>query len=150
MIEEYMYAGTGIGMLIRRQIGFLFLLSLVMGTLVVQASTLQNPKAYRVVYSVTVTNISCQMDSLEIWIPRPIQWNAQRDVCIEEVIPAASNVYADSVHGNGICYWLSDNPPAPGNSVTVSQTFTYVAYDVSFNVDPSLVGVYDQTSSLYR
>ena len=135
---------------IGRRIALLFLLSLVMGAFLAQASTLQNPKAYRVVYSVTVTNISCQMDSLEIWIPRPIQWNAQRDVCIEEVTPAASNVYTDSVHRNGICYWLFNDPPAPGNSVTVSQIFTYVGYDVSVDVDPGLVGPYDQTSDLYQ
>ena len=137
-------------MLIGQKIGVLSLLGLTVFSFLAQPSTLENPKAYRVVYSVTVTNTSCQMDSLEIWIPRPIQWNAQRDVCIEEVTPAASNVYADSVHGNGICYWLFNNPPSAGNSITVSQTFTYVGYDMSVNVDPSLVGSYDQTSNLYQ
>jgi hypothetical protein len=140
----------GNGMAIITRISLLLVVSLVVSSFLTQPRTLYSPKAYRVVYSVTVTNISCQMDSLEIWIPRPIEWDAQRDVCVEEVVPAPSNVYQDSTHGNGICYWLFDDAPGPGNTITVSQIFTYTGYDVLFDVDPGLVGSYDQTSDVYQ
>ena len=52
-----------------------------------QPDYLANSKSYLATYSVTITNISARMDTLEIWIPRPIEWDSQKDVNIEEITP---------------------------------------------------------------
>jgi hypothetical protein len=134
-----------VGLLIRIGIACCFFLSHA-----VVAQELLNPTAYRVTYSVTITNVSCQITRLEICIPNPIEWFTQRDISIEGTTPAGCDTYVDSVHGNGIRHWLIDAPPAPGESLTVSQVFTYVAYDVSYDVDPEAIGAYDPAGNLYQ
>jgi hypothetical protein len=116
----------------------------------VAAQNLTNPVRYRVTYRVEITNTSCQMDTLEIWIPDPIQWISQRDVAIEDTSPVGDDTFADSVHGNGIRHWLVSDPPEPGETLTVLQIFTYVACDVSYDIDPSSVNPYDPTSDVYQ
>ena len=117
---------------------------------IVLAQELLNPTAYRVTYSVIITNVSCQMNTLEIWIPNPIEWFTQHDISVESATPVGCNSYVDSMHGNGIRHWLIDAPPVPGESLTVTQVFTYIAYDVSYDVDPQAIGAYDPTGNLYQ
>jgi len=69
-----------------------------------QPDYLANPKTYRATYSVTITNISARMDTLEIWIPQPIEWDSQKEVKIEKVTPSPTRAYSDPVHQNGIYY----------------------------------------------
>ena len=133
----------------------LFLISLFLLCLFIQASGTQpeysgNPKSYLATYSVTITNISARMDTLEIWIPRPIEWDSQKDVKIEEVIPSPTRAYSDPVHQNGIYYWKFQNKPKKGASMTVSEQFTFTAYDLIYDIDPGCVGQYDTGSQLYR
>jgi transglutaminase-like putative cysteine protease len=131
--------------------GGLCLLLLVIGSAgLSESSPLRNPKAYQVTYRVTVTNVSCQMDTLEIYVPFPVNWNSQKDVSLQGTLPSASSAYADPVYGNGIYYWQVASPPSPGSSVTVTEVFTYTAYDVAYAVDPSQVGSYDVAGELYK
>jgi len=111
---------------------------------------LANPKNYRATYSVTITNISARMDTLEIWIPRPVGWDSQKDVRIEEVTPSPTRSYSDPVHQNGIYYWKFRNKPGRGQSITVSERFKFTAYDIIYDVDPESIGRYDRNSQLYR
>jgi transglutaminase-like putative cysteine protease len=131
--------------------GGLCLLLLVIGSAgLSQSSPVRNPKAYQVTYRVTVTNVSCQMDTLEIYVPFPVNWDSQKDVSLQGTLPSASSAYADPVYGNGIYYWQVASPPSPGSSVTVTEVFTYTAYDVTYAVDPSQVGSYDVAGELYK
>jgi len=137
-----------------RRITLAFVTLLVLG-LFPQASGTQpeylgNPKTYRATYSVTITNISAKMDTLEIWIPRPVEWDSQKDVKIEEVTPSPTRAYSDPVHQNGIYYWKFQNKPKRGASVTAQEQFTFTAYDLAYDIDPGSVGQYDTGSQLYR
>ena len=128
----------------------LFLLCLLVQTSGTQPDYLANPKTYRATYSVTITNISARMDTLEIWIPRPIEWDLQKDVKIEEVIPSPTRAYSDPVHQNGVYYWKSRNKPKKGAGLTLQEQFTFTAYDLIYDIDPGSVGQYDTGSQLYR
>ena len=114
------------------------------------AQQLTNPTAYRITYQVEISNISCEMYTLEVWIPNPTEWMYQRSTTVEGASPSGSDTYSDAVHGNGIRHWLIGDPPDPGESVTLEEVFTYVAYDVSYNIDPGAIGVYDPSSDLYQ
>jgi len=114
------------------------------------AQQLANPTAYRITYQVEISNISCEMDTLEVWIPNPTEWTCQRSIAVEGASPSGSDTYADAVHGNGIRHWLIDDPPEPGESVTLEEVFTYVAYDVSYDIDPETLGAYDPSGNLYQ
>jgi len=114
------------------------------------AQQLSNPTAYRITYQVEIANISCDMDTLEVWIPNPTEWIPQRSTTVEEASPSGSNTYSDGVHGNGVRHWLVSDPPNPGESVTLEEIFTYVAYDVSHDIDPGAIGAYDPSSDIYQ
>ena len=111
---------------------------------------LTNPRTYRATYSVTITNLTARMDTLEIWIPRPIEWDSQKEVRIEGVTPSPTRTYTDPLYGNGIYYWRFRNRPRRGQSLTVSETFTFTAYDIVYRIDPDSIGPYDVRSQLYR
>lgn len=115
-----------------------------------QPEYLANPKSYLATYSVTITNISARMDTLEIWIPRPIEWESQKDVKIEKVTPSPTRAYSDPVHRNGIYYWKFRNKPKKSASITVQEQFTFTAYDIIYDIDPDSVGQYDTGSQLYQ
>ena len=114
------------------------------------AQQLTNPTAYRITYRVEISNISCEMDTLEVWIPNPTEWMYQRSTTVEGASPSGSDTYFDAVHGNGIRHWLIGDPPEPGENVTLEQVFTYVAYDISYDIDPGTIGAYDPSSDLYQ
>jgi hypothetical protein len=133
----------------------LFFLSLFLLCLFPQASSTQpdylaNPKSYRATYSITIINIGARMDTLEIWIPQPVEWDSQKDVKIEKVTPTPTRAYSDPVHHNGIYYWRFQNKPGRGGSITVSEQFTFTAYDLIYNIDPGNIGQYDTSSQLYQ
>ena len=114
------------------------------------AQQLTNPTAYRITYQVEISNISCEMDKLEVWIPNPTEWMCQRSITVEGASPNGSDTYSDAVHGNGIRHWVISDPPEPGGSVTLEEVFTYVAYDISYDIDPGTIGTYDPSGDLYQ
>jgi transglutaminase-like putative cysteine protease len=129
-------------------IGMLALLTLCPGThSSPDAATpehLTNPKTYRVTYSFFF-DIDSAVRSLQLWFPRLVEWESQRDVSIEEVSPEPTEEYVDPVHGHGVYYWELRNKRG---RVTFKESYLVTAYDVVYEIDPDLVEEYDPSSEL--
>lgn len=116
------------------------------------ASTIEykNPKNYRVEYIVTVSNKGYTPSKLMIYQPRPIEWDSQKNVTVEEVTPAPLKSGVDPDHGNGMYYWLIKSAPKSGASMQFKIQFTLTAYETLSTVDPDKIQPYNQDSPLYK
>jgi transglutaminase-like putative cysteine protease len=110
----------------------------------------QNPQKYSVEYVVTVRNRGFSLDKLLVYQPRPIAWDGQQDVSIDEVSPEPSAQGSDPVYGNGIFYWDVRSLPKPGESTPFKIRFSFTAFETSAQVDPDKVQPYDQNDPLYK
>lgn len=113
-----------------------------------QAPPLAGSRTYRATFTVTVTNSAAKLDTLEVYVARPVEWDTQRNVAIESTSPQPAQTYTDQSSGTGICYWKLQN--VPKGVTPVLERFTFTAYDVSFDIDPGAIGEYDKNASLYK
>lgn len=109
-----------------------------------------NPQRYRVVYIITVRNRGFGLDQLRVYQPRPVEWNAQRDVQIDSVSPQPQDEGSDPTYGNGMYHWRLQGEPAPGEAVSFEVSFSLTAYETTSRIDPEEVQAYDQESSQYE
>jgi hypothetical protein len=109
-----------------------------------------NPRRYRVDFVVTVDNEGFGLDKLQVYLPRPVEWDGQRQVEIEAVSPDPTRAGTDPVFGNGIYYWDVSDLPQEGEKLPFEIKFTYIAYEIRTDIDPASVQPYDTDSSLYR
>ena len=65
----------------------------------------ETPQRYQVEYIVTVYNPGFDLDELHVYQPRPVEWDGQTDVQVEEVSPPPTDEGIDPVHGNGMYHW---------------------------------------------
>jgi len=108
-----------------------------------------NPQKYFVEYLVKVDNRGFNLTELRVYQPRPVAWDAQTEVEIEEVLPAPSVQGEDSEHGNGIYYWKILGEPKSGKSLTFALRFTFTAYETRTNIAPNDVQPYDESDPQY-
>jgi transglutaminase-like putative cysteine protease len=109
------------------------------------------PRQYRVTHVVTVTNGNLGLTKLQVYMARPIEWDGQKNITIEEVSPAPAGSGTDPVYGNGIYYWESLNgSPKPGHSMSFTVQFTFTAYETLTEVNPDKMQPYLQGSALYK
>ncbi len=109
----------------------------------------QNPLRYRVEYIVTVYNDGFGIDELRVYQPQPVEWDAQKDVQVEEVSPQPTDEGVDPMHGNGMYYWQREEEPLLGEAISFTIRFTFTAYETKTNIDPDDVQPYDESESLY-
>jgi len=109
----------------------------------------QSPQGYRVEYIVTVYNDGFGIDELRVYQPRPLEWDAQKDVQVEEVSPTPTDEGVDPMHGNGMYYWQQEGEPVTGEAISFEIRFTFTAYETNTNIDPDDVQPYDESKSLY-
>ena len=109
----------------------------------------QNPRSYRVEYVVTVHNQGFGIDELRVYQPRPVEWDAQRNVQVEEVSPAPTHEGSDPMHGNGMYHWQREGEPPPGKAISFKILFSLTAYETESNIDADGVQPYDEGSPLY-
>jgi Transglutaminase-like enzymes, putative cysteine proteases len=109
-----------------------------------------NPKKYRVEYSVTVTNGGFTLTDLQVYQPRPVEWDGQKNVVVETVSPKSVQATTDPVYGNGLYYWHLLNTPARGKQQTFTIRFTFTASQTETNVNADRLSPYDQQSPLYK
>jgi len=114
------------------------------------AVKLQNPQKYRVEFVATIRNEAFALDRLLVYLPRPIDWDGQADVTLEEVSPAPSREETDPVFGNGIYYWQMNNTPKQGEALPFKIRFTYTAYEIATKINPDDVQPYRQDDPLYK
>jgi transglutaminase-like putative cysteine protease len=110
-----------------------------------------NPKSYRVVYAATVHNGNFGLNKLQVYMSRPIDWEAQKNVTVESVAPSLTSNSADPLYGNGIYYWeFRDGSPGPGQSLEFKIQFTFTASETRVTVDPDRIQAYDTADPLYK
>ena len=111
----------------------------------------KNPKNYRVEYIVTVYNQSFSLNKLLVYQPRPVEWDGQKNVAVEDVSPTPLKSGQDPVFGNGTYYWqILDGAPKPGASMQFKIKFTFTAYEISTTLDPAKIQPYNQDDPLYK
>ena len=105
----------------------------------------KNLKKYRVEYIATVYNKSFVLNKLLVYQPRPVEWDGQTNVTVEEVSPSPLTSGLDPIFGNGIYYWqILDGGPKPGESLQFKIQFTFTASETSTTVDPDKIQPYRQ------
>jgi hypothetical protein len=109
-----------------------------------------NPERYRVESAATVTNRGFTLTELQLYQPKPVNWDGQEKVTIEEVSPASAQVGKDPLNGNEMYYWHLKNTPAWGKSQDLKYRFTFTAYETRTAIDPALVKKYNTLSMEYR
>jgi transglutaminase-like putative cysteine protease len=109
----------------------------------------QNPQRYHVEYVVTVYNEGFDLDELRVCQPRPIQWDGQAEVEIEEVSPSPTTEGLDLVFGNGMYYWQLLGEPSRGGSTAFRIEFSVTAYETRTSIQPAEVQPYNKDDPLY-
>ena len=108
-----------------------------------------NPRRYSVEYVVTVNNTGYNLNKLSLYHARPVEWDAQEDLTIEEVSPEPAAESTDEVHGNSMYYWELQGEPKSGEAQSFSIRFSFTAYETKTNFDPDEVEPYDENDPLY-
>jgi hypothetical protein len=109
----------------------------------------QNPHIYRVVFIVTVHNQGYAVDKLEVWQARPLEWDSQKNIQIEEVSPSPTNEGSDPVYGNGIYHWRVVHGPKQGESLPFKIQFIFTAYETITAINPDHVQPYNKKDPDY-
>ncbi len=111
-------------------------------------NTYTNPVTYQVTYTIAVRPGSFNFDQLKLYQPKPVEWDAQKDLTIDEVSPPPTQENLDAL-GNGIYYWELAGTPEPGKIASFTIKFTFTAYETLTSLDPAAVLPYDTASELY-
>ena len=113
--------------------------------------TLSSPHTYEF-----DANLSIPRDSfpekglLKVWMPLPLSNSSQTNIeigsiCSEEYIPYPAHLDGD------IGYVYYEFPLEEiQDSIRIGAKFSYISYEVRFDVDPEKVGEYDKNSTLYK
>jgi transglutaminase-like putative cysteine protease len=109
-----------------------------------------NPERYRVESVVTVTNGGFTLTELQVYQPKPVNWDGQEKVVIEEVSPKSVQVGKDDATGSEMYYWHLANTPAWGKSQDLKYTFTFTAYETRTAIDAASVKAYNTQTADYR
>jgi hypothetical protein len=108
-----------------------------------------NPQRYQVEYIFTVSNQGFNINELRVYAPRPVEWDAQENVLVDEVSPPPSDEGADPTHGNGMYHWHMWGQPLSGQTISFNVRFDFTAYEIITSIDPDDVQPYDDNESLY-
>jgi len=109
-----------------------------------------NPVRYRGQLSFTVINDSCNINQLEVWLPKLLDWENQKDIKIHRVAPPAVVDTTDSEGKSGIYYWKFPKQPLAGNSLKFSVDFSCTSYETKFEIDPTRIGKYETSTAFYQ
>jgi len=109
-----------------------------------------DPQRYMVEYVVTVNNRAFDLTDLIIYQARPVEWDAQTELEIEEVSPAPTSEGVDPVYGNGMYRWQLWGEPGRGERLELVIRFSMTAYETRTYIDPEQVQPYDETDPMYE
>jgi len=119
-------------------------------SLIDKKAIMSNPITYQVTRILTITNTQAQVDLVRVWIPSIVAWDSQTNIISIGTTPKPNNIWIDAQYGNSGLYWEFHSEPVAGSSFTVKDEFTYTCYQISYEVDPGKVSMYDKTSSDYQ
>ncbi len=109
-----------------------------------------NPARYRVESIATVTNGGFTLTKLQVYQPKPVNWDGQEKVTIEEVFPASAKVGKDPLNGNEMYYWHLANTPGWGKNQDLKYRFTFTAFETRTAIDPDSVRAYKTLTADHR
>jgi transglutaminase-like putative cysteine protease/uncharacterized protein YjbI with pentapeptide repeats len=107
-----------------------------------------NPVLYRVTRTFTINNTDTPIAWARVWLPGVVTWDSQTNITSLGTTPNPSSV--SEQQGGSVLYWEFHNEPAQGSSLVITDAFYYVCYEVNYEVDPSQVGAYNETSADYQ
>ncbi len=108
-----------------------------------------NPQKYQVNYDVLVKDTSFFVSRILIYQPKPVEWDAQKDLSIDEVSPTPTHENIDPITGSGMYNWDLSGQPAPGKNLPINMKFTFTAYETHTNISPAHVKPYNPSDPLY-
>ena len=111
----------------------------------------RNPRVYNVDYSFELVPDPNKIDrakDLKLWLHIPREWESQKAVKIISVEPESHAEYTDPDYGNPMLFW-DFGKESEQSTYKVDIKFRLESYDISVEVDPELVGLYDKTSEEY-
>ena len=103
-----------------------------------------NPQVYHVTRRFTVQNETAHVDRIEVWLPMAMECDSQRDVLDQEVVPGATDISHQPLYGSEVRYWDFPRGLGQDKSLSLVERFTYTAYAVHHQIDPTRIGAYDQ------
>jgi hypothetical protein len=109
-----------------------------------------NPQAYIVKYSVVIDNVDATVNSLEIYMPFPKEYDCQRNLNVKEIQPEGYQLNSDFQEKAKILYWLKHGEPKKGQKLTFYEIFEYICYEINTSVDIDNIAPYDRESQLYK
>lgn len=109
----------------------------------------QNPQKYEVLYVVRLFNTGAQPEKVKIYQFRPVEWDTQKDINVEEISPLPTKESMDQI-GNGIYYWEMKKVPNIGESISFITRFTFTAYETTAIINPDDIQPYNTENPDYK
>jgi transglutaminase-like putative cysteine protease len=109
-----------------------------------------NRQSYRVNSVWTVANAGFAITELRVYLPKPVDWDEQKDVRVTNTTPDGVKEGLNTVFGDEFFSWRLYNQPTVGKSVVFSTAFTFTAFETRTQIDPKNVSPYNRLSSLYK
>jgi transglutaminase/protease-like cytokinesis protein 3 len=107
-------------------------------------------QSYRVNSVWTVANSGFAITELRVYLPKPVDWDEQKDVRVTNTTPDGMKEGLDTVFGDEFFSWHLYNQPTVGKSVVFSTAFTFTAFETRTQIDPKSVSPYNRLSTLYK
>jgi transglutaminase-like putative cysteine protease len=109
-----------------------------------------NPQAYSVEYKVVISNGGFSLTDLRLYLPIPGEWEAQKDLKINQVSPDPQSQETEKNSGNAMVYWQRHGTPKKNSSETFMLSFDLTSYETITNIDPTTVQPYNTDTVEYK
>jgi transglutaminase-like putative cysteine protease len=109
-----------------------------------------NPQKYSVEYEVTIKNDGFTPTDIRLYLPVPGEWEAQKDLKINQVTPEPQSQRAEKNSGNAMIYWQLSGSPKKNTTESFNLNFDLTAYETITNIDPAAVQPYNTDSAEYK
>jgi transglutaminase-like putative cysteine protease len=107
-----------------------------------------HPQRYRITYIAVLANSAFRVNSLQVYQPRPLEWDSQRDVSILQVLPPAEE-RSDPTYGNGLYYWDQTRLSRDAVQQNIVLQFETTVYETHSQFNERDIRPYDTTSAEY-
>jgi transglutaminase-like putative cysteine protease len=109
-----------------------------------------NPQQYSVTYSVVIANSGFSPSDIRLYLPMPSEYDAQKNISIDEISPEPKSKSAEKNSGNSMLYWQPKGAPKKNEAATFTLRFSLTAFETNTNIDPAAVQPYAPNSPEVR
>lgn len=109
-----------------------------------------NSQKYSITYTVIIQNKGFTPTDIRLYLPLPSEWDAQKDLKINQISPEPKSQQAEEKSGNTMIYWQLNGFPKNGTTEKFTLDFDLTAYEINTNIDPSTVQPYNIDSAVYK